>query len=93
MEENMQARLDHYLELLGKIKESVADEATAVRILGEVAKDARMDKIRQEREKQNGDLATSRQLAFLKRLGVDAPDDLTKKRASGLIDDALEKGE
>ena len=89
MEENVQEKLTHYPELSGKIKESVADEATAVRILGEVAKDARMTQVRQEREKQNGESATPRQLAYLQRLSVVIPEDLTKIQASEFIDDAL----
>ena len=91
MEENIQEKLGYYLELLGKIKESVQDESTAVRILGEVAKDARMQQIRQERQGHSVEPATQKQRAFLKELGVEVPKRLTKELASQVIDVVLRK--
>ena len=73
---------------MNEIKAKVSDEASAVRILGEVAKDVRMEQMREEREVMNGEPATIKQLQYLKSLGVQIAPGLTKKQASRLIDNA-----
>ena len=93
MAEKEQARLDHYLGLLKEIKGQVSDEQTAVRILGEVAKDERMQQIRHERESANAGPATQKQIDYLKSLGVKVKSGLTKSDASAMIDEALENGD
>jgi hypothetical protein len=56
--------------------------------LTEIAKDRRMEQIRQERS-FNGDMsATENQIAYLQRLGVVIPEGLTIQQASRLIDNA-----
>ena len=91
MKPSMQTKLEHYLELLNVIKSKATDEATAVTILGEIAKDERVDQMREEREIRNGEPATRRQLEYLKALGVQVKPGLTKREASMLIDEAIEK--
>ncbi len=88
MRTTTQEKLDHYLELLNQLKGKVSDEASAVRILGEIAKDERMDQMREDRESMNGEPATSKQLQYLKALGIQATPGLTKRQASKLIDNA-----
>ena len=88
MKPNIQAKVEGYLELLGEIKGKVGDELIAARILSEVAKDARMDQIREERQ-NHPEPATIRQKQFLKRLGVDIQPGLTKAEASRLLDEEL----
>lgn len=88
MKANIQTKVESYLEILNEIKAKVSDEASAVRILGEVAKDVRMEQMREEREGMNGEPATAKQLQYLKTLGVQVAPGVTKKQASRLIDNA-----
>jgi hypothetical protein len=88
MKPNVEARLEGYLELLNEIKGKVGDEATAARILSELAKDVRMEQIREERQ-VHAEPATARQLQFMKKLGVEIEPGLTKAEASRLIDEEL----
>lgn len=83
--------VEHYLKLLDDIKSRVNDERTAVVILQEVNKDARMAQIREEREIAVDEPATEKQRGFLKKLGVDLPTRLTKREASALIDENVGK--
>ena len=100
MEQEMkQQAVESYLKLCNDIKAKTGDERTAMAILQEVNKDVRMAQIRAERENGNGNgngnsdnqPASPRQKSYLKRLGVEIPAGLNKKRASELIDEALEK--
>jgi len=88
MKASIQAKVDQYLELLQQLKSKVSDEGAAVRILNEVAKDVRMEQIREEREGMNGEPATMKQLQYLKTLGMQVSPGLTKRQASRLIDNA-----
>ena len=87
------AKVERYLDLHGEIARRTSDERLAQTVLVEVAKDRRMQEIREERELRNGEPATARQLEYLKRLGVEITPGLTKKQASILIDNALDKEE
>ena len=86
MDENTNERLDDYLELFNKIFDKTRDDKVSIAILVEIAKDKRMDQIRQDKEK-NGNLpATEKQLLFLEKLGAVIPEELTKREASKLIE-------
>jgi len=89
MKTTVEARLEHYLDLLEEIKDKVGDELFALRILGEIAKDERMEQIREERNNRT-EPATTRQLQFMKRLGIEVPPGCTKAEASRLIDEELD---
>ena len=93
MEKKMEEHIDMYLELLNRIKAEVIEEGTAVRVLSEVAKDRRMDQIRQEKQQSVQTVldgpATGKQMVYLKKLGVEAFDGLTKRKASEMIDSEL----
>ena len=89
MNPNIQAKLEAYLELFQEIKSRVGDEILARAILSEVSKDRRMEQIREEREMRNGEPATTRQLQFMKELGIKIRAGITKKQASMLIDEEL----
>lgn len=88
MKASIQAKVERYLEVLNEIKGKVEDEGSAVRILSEIAKDERMDQMREDREMMNGEPASMRQLQYLKTLGIQIAPGLTKKQASKLIDNA-----
>ena len=93
MEESeiIQAKLGNYIELLEQIKQKTDDERTAVSLLQEVSKDRRMEAIRDEREAKNSMPATEKQKKFMKKLGIDFPETVTKQEASLLIDEELGK--
>ena len=92
MNTSTQAKLDQYLDLYDEIKQKVrGDERAALMMLQELTKDRRMEEIREERELKNGEPVTSKQLEYLKVLGVEITPGLTKKQASILIDNALDK--
>lgn len=87
MDEDTKEKLDSYLELLEEIKSRTSDERISAGLLGEIAKDKRMEQIRQERN-FNGDLpATEKQISFLKNLDATIPENLTRQQASQLIED------
>ena len=89
---NIMQRVEGYLDLYGGISDKVEDGRVAMAILQEISKDRRMEEIKAERETRNGEAAaTARQLAFLEKLGVDVPENVSKKLASELIDEALGK--
>jgi len=88
MKQDTQVRLDRYLGLLNEIKGKVGDEVFAMRILSEIAKDQRMDQIREEKTIK-AEPVTTRQLQFMRNLGIEAPPGCSKTEASRLIDDEL----
>ena len=89
MDQNMQAKLDKYMDLFEELKQKTNDERTALTLLQEVSKDRRMEEIREEREVKNSEPATTKQLKFMKKLGIDVPPGITKREASMLIDEEL----
>ena len=98
MANDINKRIEEYLTLFEGIRARTGDERSAVAILQEVKKDLRMAQMREERaSNSNGNgqredaPATQKQRDYLRRLGVNAPEELTKKEASGLIDEALAK--
>jgi len=92
MNQNIQAKLDNYLELFQELKQKTGgDDGTALRLLQELAKDRRTEEIREERENKNSEPATDKQKKFMKKLGIDFPGTVTKQEASMLIDEELGK--
>jgi hypothetical protein len=89
MNQNIQAKLDKYLDLFEELKQKTNDERTALTLLQEVSKDRRMEEIREEREVKNSEPATTKQLNFMKKLGIDVLPGITKREASMLIDEEL----
>jgi hypothetical protein len=94
--EEMQTQLAAYVDLYDTVKQRVKDDAVATAILQELARDARGNAIRAERaERQagrdtgHGDAATRKQLDWLRDLGVQIPQNLTKAQASSLLDEVL----
>lgn len=91
MDENIQTKLDNYLELFEELKQKTGDERAALTLLQEVAKDRRMEEIRQEKEGRNNQPATEKQKRFMDDLGIQYPKTVTKQEASVLIDEELGK--
>ena len=88
MDEKMKKKLDEYVELLEEVKKHVSNEDTAADIVGEVAKDRRVEAMRSNGTEEP---ATERQKRFMKKLGIDYDDDVSKQGASDLIDQELAK--
>ena len=88
MDSIIEQKLESYLELLDEIKQRIGDDDIATALLGEIAKDLRMEQIQQERSFNGSAPATEAQIGYLKRLGAVIPDGLTRSQASKLIDSA-----
>lgn len=89
MDENYISKAESYLNLYSVIKQKASgNEQAAVAVFHEIAKDIRVSEMKQERDQRNGDLATKKQLAYLKKLGIKMIPGMTKKQASELIDNA-----
>ena len=91
MDSDTLRRLNQYIELLDAISEKTQEEATAVAILHEIGKDRRAEQIQHERAGKKSETATYKQKRFMKSLGLDFPDDISRKEASVLIDEELDK--
>jgi len=91
MEEDINEKLDAYLELLAEVKEKTDDEITARVLFQELSKDLRMERIKKERQTHNSSRATDKQRQFMKKLNIEFPENITKQEASMLIDEELGK--
>ena len=94
MENEIGRRVTHYLEIFEQVRNKVGDEQIAVALVEQVGKDCRVERMHGpgQSTRGNGDQeATAKQLAFLRRLRVAVPSELTKIQASALIDEAQEK--
>ena len=91
MDSETQERVDHYIELLDVISEKTQEESTAVAILQEMSKDRRAKQIRHERENRNSNGATGKQKRLMRQLGLDFPEDVTRKEASVMLTEELNK--
>jgi|GEM_PF-5969201 len=83
--DNIQTNVNEYAFLLELIKAKF-NGSDAIVILQEMRKDARTAAM--QKGYKNDMPATSKQLGYLKGLGVEIPENLTKKQASKLIEDA-----
>ena len=91
MDTNTKQRLKSYLELLEEISEKTSDESVAVALLHEIAKDRRVEQMRQERGLANDEAATDNQKNYMTDLGIEFPEEITKKEASALIKEEIAK--
>ena len=91
MDTNTKQRLKSYLELLEEISEKTSDENVAVALLHEIAKDRRVEQMRQERGLANDEAATDNQKNYMTDLGIEFPEEITKKEASALIKEEIAK--
>ena len=75
--------INQYAELYDAIQEKVPSEEAAIAILQEIGKDKRSKFFE---ETGNDESATEKQKNYLKDLGVEFDDSITKKEASDLIE-------
>lgn len=87
----MKNKIDEYIKLFDEIAVKTDSEQVALGLLAEICKDQRMNQIKHERKNSNG--ATDKQKHFMKRLGIDFPENISKKEASMLLEEELSKTE
>ena len=90
MNEKTEKRMNEYVELLNQIKQHVSNEDTAASIVSEIAKDRRVREMKKSKN-GNGSPATENQKKYMSKLGIDYPGNVTKMKASKLIDEKLAK--
>ena len=97
MDTTTQQRIDGYLEVCERVKPVVKDAVIVAAVIEQYGKDSRCEMMMtcrsngngSGRSNGNGDApATEKQVRFLKKLGVDMPDQCSKREASRLIDEA-----
>ena len=86
MDDSTKKKLDEYFELFDAVSEKTKNERITVLILQELCKDKR---VRQNKKNSNGDLATEKQKRLMQGLSIKFPEGITKKEASGLIEQEL----
>ena len=89
MENEIQERVRTYVELLDNIKEQTGNNPEAMGILHEIMRDIRAEKFQRRKKSYDDDSpATEKQISYLKTLGVEVTENLTKQKASELIEQA-----
>ena len=90
--------LRNYVELFTQLRSRVSTDEVALAMLQEIGKDARVERMHGRNGQSNGNCVgngdvppTTKQLGFLRDLGVEIPRGLTKRQASEVIDRAREK--
>ena len=83
MKTETKKNISQYVELYDAIQEKVPSEEATIAILQEIGKDKRSKMFT---EAKDDELATEKQKAYLKDLGVEFADSITKKEASDLIE-------
>jgi hypothetical protein len=92
MDADTKKRLNSYLELYDEISKKIEHESVIVTLLTEISKDRRAEQMKNEREtKNNNDVVTYRQKRCMERLGIDCPENITRKEASVLIQEEIGK--
>ncbi len=93
MENEIQAKIDWYVDVLRDAKGKVRDEHVASVIMNAVGEDVRVGVVKAPAvdNSGNGLVATEKQRAFLERLSVTIPPGCSKEKASELIDEAQAK--
>ena len=82
---------EKYLELYAEILKKIDNESVAVTLLTEISKDRRAEQARNERQTKNNDTVTFRQKKCMQNLGIDIPENITRKEASVLIQEEIER--
>ncbi|HBG60702.1 MAG: hypothetical protein A2Y10_13120 [Planctomycetes bacterium GWF2_41_51] len=83
MKTEIKKSIIQYVELYEAIQEKTSNDDVAIAILQEIGKDKRSKIIA---EAKDDELATEKQKNYLKDLGVEFSDSITKKEASDMIE-------
>lgn len=91
MDESTKEKVADYLEVFNEIKKKTDESTVAIALLSEICKDRRMQEIKEQKEANNNEPATSKQKRFMDDLGIKYPKTVTKKEASMLIEEEIGK--
>ena len=91
MDESTKEKVADYLEVFNEIKKKTDDSTVAIALLSEICKDRRMQEIKEQKEANNNEPATSKQKRFMDDLGIKYPKTVSKKEASMLIEEEIGK--
>ena len=91
MDKELKNIVEEYVKLYDEIAVKADSEQVALGLLQEICKDRRMHEIKHDRK--GSDSATAKQKQFMKRLGIEFPDDISKKEASVLLEEELAKAQ
>ncbi len=91
MDKYIKSKVDEYVKLFDEIAVKTDSEQVALGLLDQICKDQRMNQIKQERK--NSDGATDKQKHFMRKLGIDFPEGISKKEASMLLEEELAKAQ
>ena len=82
----IQNKIEEYASLLDQIKTRIQDSNEAVVILEQIGKDKRTELIQGLQNSNSDTPATEKQKKYMDSLGIEYSDDVTKKDASGMIE-------
>lgn len=91
MENEWEKRIELYCERLKDLQSRTGDLNSAIVIMREVSKDLRMDRMDAEKTAKGNLPASEKQRLFMEKLGVEFDDKISRKEASVIIDEAIEK--
>ena len=86
MEFEYENKIESYARLLDELRAKTGDDTSALVLLQEIGKDQRTEGINGHR---NGSGATPKQKALLDKLNIEYDENITKRAASQLIDEAF----
>ena len=88
----MDGKIEEYISLYNAIHKHTKDINMTIAILTEIRKDMRSAEMQKNRFAPTGAFpATEGQISYLKWLGIEAADGITRQEASKLIDEAKTK--
>jgi len=91
MDSDTKKRLSKYIELFEEIFKKIENESVAVTLLTEISKDRRSEQMKNERQTKNSDAVTFKQKKCMQNLGIEYPENITRKEASVLIQEEIER--
>jgi hypothetical protein len=90
LEIEMENKIEEYANLLAKIKSKIQDSNEAVAIMEQIGKDRRTELIQSSQNSVAVSPATEKQRNYLKSLGIEFDESISKKEASDLIQQSKE---
>jgi len=92
-QQSVQGIETEYVSLFKSVLAQVGSELSAIAIVTEMGKDRRQTRIEMSRQGQDklflSTRATQKQIDYLKALGIEVSDDISKAEASRLLDETL----
>lgn len=89
--EREEDRVDYYVELYKQLRSKIGNDDAVIALIGEIGKDRRTKEFKFKEKNERVSRATESQIAYLKKLRIDIPENLTKADASRMIDEAQKR--